>query len=527
MPCKPLILVTIPALPDILSRSSRNMPLRKPCLQLAPFDHSDSEHSSALLAGATTLDPITQPEIATRHDLSRESASCNSMSLLSKQLNTGSARMSNGRSIGRKVSFRPEAEMLTPPAELDGLDWNVNPSLSKMTAAPTSELPKGASHISPGESQEIESLVQRPTVSSVPARIKEDALAWSDSALQHIISCISTAGTNSSSLKVLSQALPSPSVPGHVFPNVINAIQMRLPPSPMTWINLLHAVPGRFNLADLQPCTPPATPGAPIGGDDYFTTKIFDSAVPAVDYESELVPTRPHIHNLAAPGSVNLIISERYIPPTSANELSDLFNLKGSSMLLDRMTELSLDSGCLLFIYPTKKGGQTFADSYLGPVLDPMLRSMVVMNNLCSNFSRTVGSIPSLDRLLDYSSMRNNIELLCSEMSTDSPSTMNRLHGLRSRFSLEYSGKHNVRIERKIWSDWWVKQEKPRVRSTIANYFRTSQVALLEDAAQAETRRTGLVQEVLDGVATRPASEPESKIELGVFVIKRQKGKEE
>ena len=55
----------------------------------------------------------------------------------------------------------------------------------------------------------------------------------------------------------------------------------------MTWINVFHAIPGKFNLQDL-PRSPPSTPGPAIGGEDYFTEKVFDSAVSIADYQQDL-----------------------------------------------------------------------------------------------------------------------------------------------------------------------------------------------------------------------------------------------
>ena len=96
-----------------------------------------------------------------------------------------------------------------------------------------------------------------------------------------------TAKVPSNPLRVLSHALPSPSPDGHIFSSIISAIHESTPSSPTVWINVFHAVPGRFNLADL-PTSPPNTPGQPISGEDYFTQKVFDSAVPVSDYQEEL-----------------------------------------------------------------------------------------------------------------------------------------------------------------------------------------------------------------------------------------------
>lgn len=158
-------------------------------------------------------------------------------------------------------------------------------------------------------------------------------------------------------MKVLSHALPCPSLTGHLFSQIIEAIHNRTN-SHTSWINVFHAVPGRFTLSDL-PKSPPSTPGPVVGGEEYFTSKVFDSAVAIPDYQldSKLLPPSPR--PVVPPGSINVSIVERYIPPTNTNEYAEMFAFKGRSLLHDRLVELSPDNGTLLFIYPTRQGGRT------------------------------------------------------------------------------------------------------------------------------------------------------------------------
>ena len=324
-------------------------------------------------------------------------------------------------------------------------------------------------------------------------------------------------------LRVLSHALPSPSATGHIFPSVISAIHNLSPSSPTVWINVFHAIPGRFNLADL-PTSPPSTPGPAIGGDDYFTQKIFDSAVPISDYQEDLSSLPRSPRPIVPPSSINISIVERYIPPTSSNEYADMFNTNGPSVLVDRLVELSPHGGSLIFIYPTKTGAQTFMREYLGPILDPLLRSMCVVHGLSSDLSRSLGTMSAIERLLEHEQLEHQITRLCATLTQRSTS-MHRLHGRRAHFSLAYATKKEVPLARECWArDWWTKQEKPRVRDTVTRYAQEAQKKSSNEHMERPATPAELIQHLLDGVmkkAYASGAEPEKGVEVSVFVIKR------
>lgn len=323
----------------------------------------------------------------------------------------------------------------------------------------------------------------------------------------------------SNPIKVLSHALPCPSTEGHVFPLVISSLHDQTLASPTCWINVFHALPGRFNLGDL-PTSPPSTPGQPQEGEDYFTTKIFDSAVQIMDYQENLrsLPASPR--PVVPPSSVDVSIVERYIPPTNANEFTEMFNTRGPSLLVDRLVELSPDNGSLIFIYPTKLGGETFMNDYLGPILDPMLRSMVVVNGFSADMSSALGRMPAVDSLPDHETMKRKIQRLCNSLSRVSTSS-ERFHRRQATFELVYAAQEEVVLDRRVWArDWWCKQEKPRIREVISRCFRVA------NRAEDNKSPSVLIHEVLDGVANRSyrsGTEPQSGIEVSAFVIKRSK----
>lgn len=319
-------------------------------------------------------------------------------------------------------------------------------------------------------------------------------------------------------MKILSHALPCPSLTGHLFGQIIARIH-ETTTTPTAWINVFHALPGRYTLFDL-PKSPPSTPGPPVEGEEYFTSKIFDSAVPVADYQldSKLLPPSPR--PVVPPGSVNVSIVERYIPPTNVNEFGEMFKLNGSSLLYDRLIELSPRNGLLLFIYPTRNGAKAFMHDYLGPVLDPLLRSVTVVHELSSSLGRDLGDMAAVDHLVDYDTLRSLVEQFLTKLNTGPPSLTPGANG-KTSYSLIHAAKEELILERKAWaSDWWIKQEKQRVRDLVVKYFR-------KKVPSSELTSNSLIQEILDGVALRdyPCTGGGPRgVELGVFIIKKSSG---
>lgn len=334
---------------------------------------------------------------------------------------------------------------------------------------------------------------------------------------------LQTATMASNPLRVLSHALPSPSSTGHIFPTVIDAIHSSTPSQPTVWINVFHAIQGRFNLADL-PTSPPSTPGPPLGGDDYFTQKVFDSAVPVADYQQDLSSLPRSPRPVVPPSSINVSIVERYIPPATPHEFSDMFNPQGPSLLVDRLVELSPDNGSLVFVYPTRAGARTFTRQYLSPILDPLLRSIVVQHGLSSNLSVALGRMLAVEQMLEYEQLHRSISALCAKL-TQRSSGMQRFHGQAAKFSLVHASREQVHLSREVWAkDWWTKQEKPRIRDAMTRYAQEAQKKSSNEHVDRAPSPTELIQQLLDGVLKRPydgGEEPSSGVEVSVFVIKR------
>ncbi|KAK3704899.1 hypothetical protein LTR37_013590 [Vermiconidia calcicola] len=409
---------------------------------------------------------------------------------------------------------------LTPPAEVGDIDWKAS---------------TGTAALSPSTESETVISVARETYSDAPsaamtglASQAEGSGSEGDDQAPWYAGAVGTIGSAPpNSVKILSHALPTPSSTGHIFSTVINAVQDSTPVtpmSPMTWINVFHAIPGRFNLADI-PRSPPSTPGPAIGGDDYFSQKIFDSAVSIADYQEDpsQLPRSPC--SVVPPGSIDLSIVERYIPPSNSNEFAHMFDSHGRSILVDRIVELSPNNGSLLFIYPTKAGGQTFTREYLGPILDPILRSMGVVYGISTALSRALGSMASADHLPNHEVLQRRIASLCARITAGS-APFDRFPSRRPILKLSYASKEYVHLDRKAWAqDWWAKQEKPRLREALTRHARESHHRSNNDYGDRPRTSTELLQELLSGVEEKQlypsGQEPEHGVEVSVFVITR------
>jgi hypothetical protein len=317
-------------------------------------------------------------------------------------------------------------------------------------------------------------------------------------------------------VKVLSHALPCPSPTGHLFSQLIATIHERTLTN-TAWINVFHALPGRYTLSDL-PKSPPSTPGPAVGGDNYFTSKVFDSAVAIPDYQldSKLLPPSPR--PVVPPGSINVSVVERYIPPTNTNEYAEMFALRGRSLLYDRLSELSADNGVLFFVYPTRTGAKTFMQKYLGPIIEPILRSVTVVHDLHSELGRSIGQMASVDYLDEYTNLEQHVRSFCAKVS-EHTNRQKKYAEEDCTYEVIHASREEIAPSRKAWADdWWIKQEKPRIRDAITKYFRKS-----KKLPTGELTGPHLLQELIEGVSMREYDDgaPTQGLEVGVFIVQR------
>ncbi|CBY01249.1 hypothetical protein IAQ61_003068 [Plenodomus lingam] len=397
----------------------------------------------------------------------------------------------------------------TPPSELGTLSWGsfVNVTTTDLGSPPSSDSGRSPDLVTTTSATvPAQAPIIVPTLASPGEEVSMSD--WVDQVKDMIIT--QSGCLDLHSVKILSHALPCPSMTGHVFGQIISTIHERTS-AQTSWINVFHALPGRYTLSDL-PKSPPSTPGPAVGGESYFTSKVFDSAVAIPDYQldSKLLPPCPR--PVVPPGSINVSVVERYIPPTNTNEYAEMFTFRGRSLLYDRLSELSTEDGILLFVYPTKTGARTFTQQYLGPILDPLLRTVTVVHDLHSELGRSLGQMSAVNYLDEYDHLQGRVRDFCHALG-DRPGHQT------ATYKVIHAKKQEVILSRAAWADdWWIKQEKPRVRDNITKYFRKSKKLPSNEMTGAH-----LIQEVLEGVSKRGYhdGEPTKGVEVGVFIVKK------
>ncbi|MCJ1335129.1 hypothetical protein MMC09_000395 [Bachmanniomyces sp. S44760] len=440
--------------------------------------------------------------------------------------------------------------LLTPPDEIVQPPWTIEPVLDSLASESSSMdpppkpakentpkvhfVPRSAatddsersSTCIPGENQlsaaggQSSSTVPQSTIDQTD---NSDTPAWLEEAFEVALS--SPAVNSGRHIKVLSHALPCPTPDDSnatqttAFPNLISQLQTRVQAIGSGTISITHAVPKKFPLTDL-PTSPPGTPNLGVGGqqEDYFNTSVFTSAVPVIDRHNTFggvantaIPSSPCL--AVAPGSVDMSLVERFIPPGTVQEFLDLFSPSGPSVLTDRLAELSPNNGTLIFVYPTRTGGHTFTSDHLGPILDPLLRGMVVIHQLSADISINIGKMVSVEHLLEFDQMKRKVHALLRRLNRGTSQQ------IRPDYQLSHATKQMVRIERKVWTKWYEEQEAPRIREVMTRYFQRS--VRLPDGVNSAI----LSRQILTGLSERKYANvkgPGEPIEVGVFVIKRR-----
>ena len=456
--------------------------------------------------------------------------------------------------------------LLTPPDDLQSMKWNATMTQtaegessvrSPSTSLEASHLPslysvpttshahQQQSNLEFSHGDTIESESSSTSSSSqlpTPARTSNNPDSWLDLAigsarkhlslisrasylsLTYVVQSLIPAEASGDGVRVVSQTLPCPAdestQSSNLYPEIVAQMTSRYDVLRTPSIEIYHAVPPDFSLRSL-PQSPPATPNAPAEG-DYFSL-IFDSATPIQAYHNHHGTLAPQsasgspLPALVRPRcTVTTSIIERLIPPASPQEYFDLFR-PNQSVLADRMVELSPRGGSLIMMYPTKTGALYFRDCLLGPILEPLLRNIVNLLSLYTDLGASLGRMPAVTSMYEFEQMNEKVRKLCNNLSNTT-----RTSEPQSTFSLVYSSKGQIPLPRRMWSEWFIKQERPRMRELLDQYWARGRRLPRNNEVTSAT----LLREVIEGLERRPYGEEQwpEVTEVGVFVIRRTTG---
>lgn len=267
------------------------------------------------------------------------------------------------------------------------------------------------------------------------------------------------------------------------------------------------------------PRSPPVTPNLAGRGGYFDDPSIFTHFAQVPIHHGTLQATSPRSppQRLIMPPEASLVVLERYIPPTSQAEVSDFFNSDSCrSYAADRMQELSDNNGSLVLIYPTKTGATTFSQKFIGPLLDPILRELVVLRGLATTLAESLGRMSAADVLVEFDEMQKKVERLCSKM--------NQRHDIlnsRSAFILSHSQTCKVSLSNDTWMNWYVDQEFPRLKQDMIEYRINGGRLARSVSGASEMTEAALAREITSSLMKSAKLEPAEAIEVGVFVIKR------
>ncbi|KAI9674089.1 MAG: hypothetical protein M1817_001907 [Caeruleum heppii] len=277
----------------------------------------------------------------------------------------------------------------------------------------------------------------------------------------------------------------------------------------MPYVHLSHAVPPALVNLECLPSSPPlstavnfdfssaSSPGyftaAATLGDGgsspgYFRPLIFSSVVPTHEVaprvnsapldlahydawqRSQETAPLPSPNPIVPPLSLHISILERYIPPPSPEEDQKIFS-PWASTLVDRLFELSPHRGSLLFIYPTKTGAETFSRDCLGPILAPLLRGLMSVHHLPQDFCESIDHMRAIEFMMEFEGLRSKVQNLCARSGEKKSNETGDDLLDDGRVRLVYADREMVRLQPRVWREWWVVQEASRVRRICDSFF--------------------------------------------------------
>ncbi|KAL8848375.1 MAG: hypothetical protein Q9221_006574 [Calogaya cf. arnoldii] len=357
-------------------------------------------------------------------------------------------------------------------------------------------------------------------------------MPWLNQALGAVLDLVPSGDDATGEVRILHQVQPRP-LPQNVLivpsalTGLIHALQATFERFSATrYIDVTYAVPGKYSFGQL-PSSPVTTPNRPAAASmgDYFSmpkTVVYAKGTYAATYAEACQSLASNPTNkgspqtVVAPSTITISTLERFIPPATKQEYEDLFTMEEPSALVDRMSELKSDGGCMVFIYPTKQGANTFKHSYVGPILGPVLSTMIGVRGIPENVAEKINKLEAMDVMSRFDLLKNRINRLIKGMNEKG-------NGNLHQFKLVLNSKEKVHLGRGVWAEWFLEQELPRFRQIVDDYYGRTPGRGVPQAHNQDYTAAGMVGELIDGIKERQydGGEPQEGIEVGVFVIKR------
>ncbi|ETN46725.1 uncharacterized protein HMPREF1541_00914 [Cyphellophora europaea CBS 101466] len=415
------------------------------------------------------------------------------------------------------------APLLTPPEDAEEFTWTIPSEASKSPRQESLSSDLDNQRVAIAGRESSDQSTTRPSTITLPPGNMMDAggipSTWLGRAIQVIVS-VNSDLTPNAQMHMVVQAMP-PHVERPrtgtklIFEEVVQSLQRSSTNVPYVTITHTYTDHRPVSLEEI-PDSPPATPNIHDGSDYFDNNTIFTHVAQVPDYHKPSTVSTNGVRNpkVAAPSSVNVSTIERYIPPTTADEVRDLFSISRRSHLVDRLGELSAtQNGTLLLVYPTKAGGQTFSKWYKDPILDPLLRRFMMLRGLTTPAGAALGRLESVDSLMDFDQMQTALRKVCGELAPQLPPV-----GGRSQFIIDHAEKAEVILDRQTWIELFLTQESSRMRQDLIDYQKSGQRM---PASGFEASPAALAREVEDGIRSSKEHAGGIGIEVGVFVIRR------
>jgi hypothetical protein len=178
---------------------------------------------------------------------------------------------------------------------------------------------------------------------------------------------------------------------------------------------------------------------------------------------------------------------------------------------------------------------------YLGTILDPLLRRMMIVNDLSMDVCQELGGMRAVEDLLTFEELNARLQSYCNALnSTDASSRLPSMSSKAVRYSVAHCSRKQVELSSQVWSEWWCGQEKPRIRKIMDDYIRLhpgrgrsssgldnippSSRSRLREIPSSDGGSMSYIIDVIEGVkkgAIEKAQQRKVPIEVGVFVIQK------